>query len=251
MKDLALCTPEIFYTPKMQEFIMNRCNDADKQWIYFMIAGKPLGENEKIFETHDEWILCKDVHQGHDIRMLVIFKDMELKTMRDLRQHHVPLLLRIKKNVRRYLRETQPAEADSFKIYFHYTPSVYQLHAHVCVPGQFYNNWRTHNINHVISNLQKDEYYYRDAILIFSMNKGIKTLNIHTSIPFSDSSNEANNLESTPYVKMSKVNLKNTTFKGYKGNNLESLGSNLESSQFVESKKNTKCSNAKTVHTAL
>ena len=92
------------------------------------------------------------------------------------------------------------------------------------------------------------EYYYRDAILIFSMNKGIKTLNIHTSIPFSDSSNEVNNLESTPYVKMSKFNLKNTTFKGYKGNDLESLGSNLESSQFVESKKNTKCSKAKTVH---
>lgn len=184
MKDLALCTPEIFYTPKMQQFIMNRCNDIDKQWIYFMIAEKPLGENEQIFETHEEWILCKDVHQGNDFRMLVIFKDVELKTIRDLRQEHIPLLLTIKREVKRYLRQIQNIEVDSYKIYFHYTPSVYQLHAHVSIPGQFYNNWRTHNINYVISNLRKDTFYYRNAILIFSMNKSIKNLNIHQNIEF-------------------------------------------------------------------
>ena len=42
MKDIALCFPEIFYTPRMQEFIMQRCRDNDKQWIYSMIAGTPL-----------------------------------------------------------------------------------------------------------------------------------------------------------------------------------------------------------------
>ena len=76
-------------------------------------------------------------------------------------------------------------------------------------------------------------------------------LNIHTSIPFSDSSNESKNFENASSVKMSKFNVKNATFKGYNNDNFESLEKNLQSSQFAESKKDTKCINTKTVRTAL
>ena len=186
MKDIALCAPEIFYTPRMQEFIAHRCSDNDKQWIYFMIAGKPLKQQEEIFLDRDAWLLCKDVHQGNDFRMLVIFKDPELKTLRDLRQEHLPLLFEIKRDVRKYLKQTTPANMHDFKIYFHYTPSVYQLHAHVSIPGQYYNAWRTHNLKHVIANIQMQNFYYRDAIIIFSMSKSIKALNIHNIIEFEE-----------------------------------------------------------------
>lgn len=186
MKDIALCFPEIFYTPRMQEFIMQRCRDNDKQWIYSMIAGTPLKKEEVIFEMHTSWLLCKDVHQGSDFRMLVIFKDPELKTLRDLRQEHIPLLFKVKNCVRNYLLKNMPKNSHDYKIYFHYTPSVYQLHAHVVIPGQYYNNWRTHNLNHVISNIQKNTFHYRDAIIIFSMSKCIKTLNLHNVIEFEE-----------------------------------------------------------------
>ena len=194
MKDIALCVPEIFYTPRMQEFIMKRCSDNDKQWIYFMIEGRPLKNDEEIFETHASWLLCKDVHQGNDFRMLVIFKDPELKTVRDLRHEHLPLLFEVKRGVREYLLQNMPESVDNFKIYFHYTPSVYQLHAHVSIPGQYYNNWRTHNLNHVISNIKKNTFHYRDAILIFSMSKSIKALNIHKPVEFEERDKNTNQI---------------------------------------------------------
>lgn len=192
MKDIALCVPETFYTPRMQQFIIQRCGDIDKQWIYFMIEGKPLKKEEEIFETHPSWLLCKDIHQGHDFRMLVIFKDPELKTLRDLRREHLPLLFEVKRGVTEYLLKHITGNVHNFKIYFHYTPSVYQLHAHVSIPGQYYNHWRTHNINHVISNIKSNTNHYRDAIIIFPMNKHIKALNIHNTIEFEDHENKDN-----------------------------------------------------------
>lgn len=220
MRDLALCTPDIFYTPKMQKFIMNRCNDTDKQWIYSMMQGKPVGDNEQVFEVTDAWVLCKDIHQGSDFRMLVVFKDMDLKTIRDLRAEHVPLLLDIKRSVRRKLQDTLAKDtANEYKIYFHYTPSVYQLHAHVCIPGQYYNHYRTHNINTVISNLNKNTYYYRDAILMFSLNKSIKALNIHSTIVFENSEHQEN-VEQKQHAGRKEYDEKNQENRGITNKNM-------------------------------
>ena len=184
MKEMSICCPSIYYTESMQQFINNSCRHEDKKWIYEIIKGANLDEREEIYINNKDWMLCKDVHQGSDFRMLVIFKDESLRTIRDLRKYHVKMLLDVKNEVCNFIniRQLKTTEEKCYSIYFHYTPSVYQLHAHVCVPGQYYNSSRSHNISHVIKNLLRDSLWYRDALILCSMNKAIKQLNLYKTI---------------------------------------------------------------------
>jgi hypothetical protein len=164
----------------MQEFIRKRCKDEDKQWIYRIFEDEPVDINEVVYIREPEWLLCKDIHQGTDFRMLVVFRDLTLKTLRDLRVEHVPLLTQIAQQVRAWLSmRFNEKQAARYQIYFHYMPSVYQLHAHVCMPGAFYNCMRSHKLAHVIRNLTTDSLWYQSALIMFSVNKTIRQLHLY------------------------------------------------------------------------
>lgn len=180
MRDVSICTPDIYYNTEMQDFIRRRCQDDDKQWIYRMIDALQTQEsNEVVYIRTPEWLLCKDIHQGTDFRMLVLFCDRKLHTLRDLRAEHIVLLLDVERQVRAWLQESKPKQVNKYQIYFHYMPSVYQLHAHVCVPGTFYNNTRSHKLAHVVRNLTCDSLWYQKALIMFSVNKTIRQLQIY------------------------------------------------------------------------
>jgi hypothetical protein len=178
MRDIALCAPDIYYDTEMQDFICRRCEDEDKQWIYRIIANPPVqDENEVVYIREPEWVLCKDIHQGADFRMLVLFCDRQLQTLRDLRGKHINLLLDMERKVREWLcTQMHAKQASKYMIYFHYMPSVYQLHAHVSVPGGFYNRDRSHKLAHVVRNLTKDSLWYQNALIMFSVNKTMRHL---------------------------------------------------------------------------
>lgn len=178
MRDITLCAPDIYYDTEMQEFIRRRCEDEDKQWIYRIIASPPVeDENEVVYIRESEWVLCKDIHQGTDFRMLVLFCDRRLQTLRDLRAEHIHLLVDMEHRVRKWLCTRMHAkQASKYEIYFHYMPSVYQLHAHVSVPGGFYNRDRSHKLAHVVRNLTQDSLWYQKALIMFSVNKTIRQL---------------------------------------------------------------------------
>ena len=97
MKDLAICSPDLYYTPRMQKYIYQKCQESDKKWIYRIIQGKPWSSKEVVYIDDKDWMLCKDIHPGADTRYLVVFKSLELKTIRDLRQEHVTLLMKMKR----------------------------------------------------------------------------------------------------------------------------------------------------------
>lgn len=181
MRDVSICSPHIYYDKAMQEFIRRRCKDEDKQWIYNMIdSSEPCNDNEIVYLEEDEWLLCKDIHQGTDFRMLVLFRDRSLRTLRDLRAEHVPLLRDIDAKVREWLRKTvSVGHFPKYEIYFHYMPSVYQLHAHVCMPGAYYNSMRSHGLQHVMRNLARDSLWYHNALIMFSVNKTIRQLHLY------------------------------------------------------------------------
>jgi len=184
MRDISICSPHIYYEKSMQEFIRRRCNDDDKQWIYHMLDGMSEPDaKEVVYLNEPGWMLCKDMHQGSDFRMLVLFRDRSLKTIRDLRIEHVPLLRDMQAKVRQWLSATVATnQVAEYEIYFHYMPSVYQLHAHVSVPSQFYNSMRSHRLNHVIRNLCLDSLWYRNALIMFSVNKTIRQLHLYRSM---------------------------------------------------------------------
>ena len=179
MKDLFVCSPEHFYAQETQRYIRSRCNDSDKRWIYSLIASSGVGvseDRERIFINTDQWMLCRDKHPGRDVRYLVVFKDLLLTTIRALDQSHLAMLADVELQVRSFLKETHgAAEAAEFKLFFHYMPSVYQLHAHVSTHVMPPHVVRRHYFHHVIRNIKKYSQHYHDALILTTSVRKART----------------------------------------------------------------------------
>tara|TARA_B100000780_G_scaffold186942_1_gene131313 strand:- start:726 stop:1343 length:618 start_codon:yes stop_codon:yes gene_type:complete len=176
-REVVVCCPHKYYSESFQTFIRNNCNKEDRRWIYDLINGH-IDMQETVFCNEPEWMLCLDRHPGADTRYLIVFKKLHLKTIRDLRQGDLALLHRIQDEVRRTLRRLHPSWTQT-DIYFHYHPSVYQLHAHVCQvtdenSDRVWYNSRRHQFKHVVRNLNRDTNWYRDALILTGKNKGMR-----------------------------------------------------------------------------
>ena len=168
-KDLQICSPHEYYSHVNQEHIAKLCARDNRQWIYALIDAGTNTLNEIVMQETDQWLLCLDKHPGEDTRYLVVFRDLALKTIRDLRQKDVGMLRGVLAGVRSQMRERHPEWAGCV-VYFHYYPSVYQLHAHVCEDkGIMHANalsCRCHHIAHLVRNLQQDSEWYAKALIL-------------------------------------------------------------------------------------
>ena len=144
---------------------------ARKQWIYGVINGEK--ESEKVQYECEDFMILPDAdaqNSGRILNWLVIFKDLGLRRLRDLRGCHVPLLQRVREKLAEFvcLRETM--------LYFHNPPSVWQLHLHVASPCDVL---RTTNdmqkvqfLDDIIANLQIDSDYYLKATMTYVLPVG-------------------------------------------------------------------------------
>lgn len=175
-REVVICCPERYFSESFQSYIRNNCLKEDRQWIYNLISDESQPSSECVYEENSDWLLCLDKHPGSDTRFLVVFRDLSLKTIRDLRQIHAAMLVDMTHKVRRSVRRIMP-EWEDVCIYFHYHPSVYQLHAHVCQVEQmcrssYYS--RRHDVRHVVRNLRTDSLWYHNALILTSKNKGMR-----------------------------------------------------------------------------
>lgn len=105
----------------------------------------------------------------YNFNLLVIPFDYGLRTIRDLRQIHIPLLNRMRKKaldvIHKYIKNY---DISNLHCEFHYTPSTYHLHLHIGL-GKEIEGTRKHIIHKfedVILNLNFDSEYYTKPILI-------------------------------------------------------------------------------------
>ena len=156
-------TPEDFVraTPFISQEIERR------QWVYQIIDG--LLEQERVLLNTPDFMVVPDIEappteQG--INWLVIFKDLSLRSLRDLRGAHLPLLRRVKDALAMLL--STPCET---MLYFHSPPSVWQLHLHVVGPCDVLRTTndmqKVHFIDDVMSNLVVDPDYYRRVTMTY------------------------------------------------------------------------------------
>ena len=136
-------------------------------------------DTESFIDT-PEWIMCSNIHAGVDDRYLVVFKDQRLRTVRDLRGSDVDMLLSMNKRVREFLRKTHPLVANKFKIFFHYLPSVFQLHAHVSTKRLAFNMNRRQPLACVVRNLLFDDQYYKHALILTSVQRCLRQQHIYS-----------------------------------------------------------------------
>lgn len=175
--DISICSPES-YSKMTSSISQNRASHLQR-WIFDIINDKST--NETIIHATDSWVLCVDKHNGSDERYLVIFRDLHLVTIRELRQQHVVLLKDIQAKVCEILQSRHPHNHKKYLMYFHYMPSVFQLHLHVCLPRDcFVNSDRIHRLHHVIRNLQMKDDYYAHALIIIPFNRFVKMSGVHT-----------------------------------------------------------------------
>lgn len=178
--ELVMCSPHEYYGDKFSAFIENERVARQHKWIYEIIRGSMSNKNEQVFLNSPAWSLCLDKHHGTDHRYLIVFKDRSLLTVRDLRQKHIPLLEDIYQTVRDWVTSRHN---EQYFLYFHYMPSVFQLHIHVN-SNRSHINWdRAHLVSRVISNLKIDSDYYKNAIFLTKFCKTMRRADAHTKLP--------------------------------------------------------------------
>lgn len=102
------------------------------------------------------------------LHWLAVVTDTQLKTIRDLRGSHIPMLQKLYAQCCHKIFEETGIAADQIMAYVHYPPSVYQLHIHFKHPiGQHvsHDTFRIHSIPSIINNLKIDPNYYSKSLL--------------------------------------------------------------------------------------
>jgi hypothetical protein len=162
----SICCPSLFLGDAFRSKVeLNRTN-ANQRWIFDLIRGE-FAPNELVFLNEADWILVQgNSHSVYETRYLVIFKDTSLQTIRDLRQVHLPMLSDMWRKVTRFVSTRHGTDA-AFQQYFHYLPSVFQLHMHVCSSGPLDVN-RTQRLSCVMRNIRAVDTWYRDALILFA-----------------------------------------------------------------------------------
>ena len=169
----------------MQNYIRNNRSDTGQRWIFDIIHGA-YRPTEIILRRTDKWTLCRDAHNIQS-RWLVVFYDKTLNSIRDLRGDHVNMLLESQRECQRVLM-CQNIINDTHKLefFFHYMPSVYQLHMHVYAHNNSISNTkphiRRHSLHQIVRNLSKDSDYYLDALILTTLPKTLKNVVIFDTV---------------------------------------------------------------------
>jgi m7GpppX diphosphatase len=181
-------TPEMYQSSSITSFVAQEVARPSKQWITHIIEG--IQEKEKVIHRDENFVLLPDTERVNRynkgsilstnntkqlsrqprrvLNWLAIAHDRSLRTIRDLRGEHIPFLKQMLAICLKTIHHETGIRGDQVMAYFHYPPSVYQLHVHFSYPyGQYCHRdvYRVHNLSTVINNLEIDPLFYQKANL--------------------------------------------------------------------------------------
>ena len=174
---LVLETPELYQAVTLPHI---QSEQLSLQWIYNVLDHKKEVERI-IFEDPDPdtgFILSPDFkwsgESSSDLYCLAIIRQRGLKSLRDLRASHLPLLKNIREKVVAAISDKFGLQSSQLRLYFHYQPSYYHLHVHVTSmaftpPGSCCDG--SHLLSTVIDNLERNSNYYQAASLSFKVRE--------------------------------------------------------------------------------
>ncbi len=165
-------SPEAHCSPHMQAFISKEVNHPCKKWIHEVIASRR--ETERVKLRTPEFVLLPDVEinkrKPTEIRRwrpavqsfhwLAVATDTDLRTLRDLKGGHVPMLQSLYLKTCQRIHEEMGVDPSQIIAYVHYPPSVYQLHVHFKHVAGGHDTLRLHPLPTIINNLTIDPEYY-------------------------------------------------------------------------------------------
>jgi len=142
----------------------------DKTWIYNIIDHKK--ETDAIIFEDDHIIIIPDYKWSNDINelhILGIFKDKNLYSIRELTRDHINILQQSVDIGKEVIEQKYNIDSNKLLCFFHYRPSVWQLHIHFMnisntnkhSKTESYSLPRAHLVSSVIENLKVNSDYYR------------------------------------------------------------------------------------------
>jgi hypothetical protein len=170
----VICTPESYYDAEFQRAVLD--NRRQNQWIFDLIANDSC-PGETVYHNASQWLLARDLHRGTDNRYLVIFKNHDLHSIRDLRADHIDLLRDIVAFLKKWLPVHEPAQHKKYLMYFHYMPSVFQLHMHVSM-RKAPDSLRVHQVHNVLHNLGQRDSWYKHALILCPSTHPVKSRSV-------------------------------------------------------------------------
>jgi len=146
-----------------------KVEDEDKVWAYNIIDH--VAEKEKIIYEDKDIILIPDYKWNNSIdslHILCFFKDKKLYSIRELTSEHISMLENSIINCKKCIKEKYNILEDNLLVFFHYHPSVWQLHIHFTNIKLISNSIlipRAHLVSQLIENLRIDSNYYKKVKL--------------------------------------------------------------------------------------
>ena len=132
-------------------------------------------ESEKILYRNKEFLVIKDISWTDDKSKknfyVLVIPEEKIKTIRDLRKKHIPLLKSMKqKSID--VASAYGIDENQLYFFFHYHPSFYHLHLHCCIinnPELSTKYFRCKMLETIISNLERNSNYYKNADILFEI----------------------------------------------------------------------------------
>jgi len=166
VKSVVHETPTLYNSTQMQKYIESE--KGRKNWIYKIISGEK--EKEHIVFQDKNYIILPDTETLPEtpvLNWMVVFTDLQLASIRDLRKKHIEIL----ETVLTEIGKIVPNEFENPMIYFHYPPSVWQLHLHIAAPCDVLRTTnsmqKVYFLEDIISNLKIDGDFYEKNTLTY------------------------------------------------------------------------------------
>nr|CAG4644810.1 EOG090X06NK [Leptodora kindtii] len=157
-------------------------------WVFNILDGRKEADriifNDPDLETG--FVLLPDMKWDckttTNLYLVAIVRKRGIKSLRDIRAEHLPLLENIMKKGCVAIEEKYGVQKSELRVYLHYQPSYYHLHIHF-TSLQFTpagcSAERAHLLQSVMRNVRSSTNYYRDAVLDFVFFEGDSLLAKH------------------------------------------------------------------------